>query len=192
MCKMYYSAQTEVFFRNPIIAAVRDSKFLPEALNSEATSIFLLTGSLLDIDKIVKICKEKHKYVFIHTDLVEGLGNDHGGIKYIAERVKPDGIISTRNSVIKTAKELGLYTIQRYFCVDSLAIHTGIKSIEQNNPDAVEILPGVIPRVVKLIAAQIRKPVITGGMVAYKEDFLASLQSGSVAVSTSCLQLWNA
>lgn len=72
---MYYSAQTEVFFRNPIIAAVRDSKFLPEALNSEATSIFLLTGSLLDIDKIVKICKEKHKYVFIHTDLVEGLGN---------------------------------------------------------------------------------------------------------------------
>ena len=36
---MYYSAQTEVFFEL-IIAAVRDSKFLPEALNSEATSIF--------------------------------------------------------------------------------------------------------------------------------------------------------
>lgn len=188
---MYYNDQTEVFFRNPIIAAVRDSKFLQEAINSEATSIFLLTGSLLNIDAIVNFCKERHKFVFIHTDLVEGLGNDYGGIKYIAERVKPDGIISTRNNVIKIAKEFGIYTIQRYFFVDSMAIHTGIKSIEQNNPDAVEILPGVIPRAVKQIVAHVRKPVITGGMVAFKEDVLASLQSGAVAVSTSCLKLWN-
>ena len=192
VCKeMYYNDQTEIYFWNPIIAAVRDGKFLQQAIDSDVTSIFLLTGSLLDVDKTVTLCRERQKFIFIHTDLIEGLGNDFGGIKYIAERVKPDGLISTRNNVIKSAKELGIYTIQRYFCVDSLAIHTGIKTIEQTNPDAVEILPGVIPRAVKQIGSCVRKPILTGGMVVSKEDVLASLNSGAVGVSTSCLKLWN-
>lgn len=132
VCKlMYYNDQTEIYFWNPIIAAVRDGEFLQQAIDSDVTSIFLLTGSLLDVDKAVTLCKERKKFIFIHTDLIEGLGNDFGGIKYIAERVKPDGLISTRNNVIKCAKELEIYTIQRFFCVDSLAIHTELKQLNR-------------------------------------------------------------
>jgi glycerol uptake operon antiterminator len=178
------------YFANPIIAAVRDGRDLEESLQSDVSSIFLLTGSLFNIKQLVLQCQGR-KYVFLHVDLIEGLDNDAGAIQYLAEAVKPDGIISTRNQVIKYGKEMGLYTIQRYFCMDSLALRTGIKSIEQTNPDIVELLPGIIPRAVAYLTSQIKKPIITGGMVTTKEDVVENLKNGAIAVSTSCKRLWN-
>ena len=180
----------DCYFANPIVAAVRDSKDLEQSLQSDVSSIFLLTGSLLNIKQMVSQCRG-HKYVFLHVDLIEGLANDAGAIRYLAEAVKPDGIISTRNQVIKYGRELGLYTIQRYFCMDSLALRTGIKSIEQTSPDTVELLPGIIPRAVKYLTSQIKQPIIAGGMVTTKEDVVENLKNGAVAVSTSCKELWN-
>ncbi len=75
--------------------------------------------------------------------------------------------------------------------MDSLALHTGIKAIGQANPDAVELLPGIIPRVVEYVATQVKKPVITGGMIISKVDVLEALKREAVAVSTSCKELWN-
>jgi glycerol uptake operon antiterminator len=178
------------YFDNPIIAAVRDINDLEESLQSNVSAVFLLTGTLLNIKQLVLQCKGK-KYVFLHADLIEGLSNDLGAIRYLAEVVKPDGIISTRNNVIKYGRELGLYTIQRYFCMDSLALHTGIKAIGQANPDAVELLPGIIPRVVAYMVSQVKKPIITGGMILTKEDVVEALKKEAVAVSTSCKELWN-
>ena len=178
------------YFDNPIIAVVRDVKDLEESLQSNASAIFLLSGTLLNIKQLVMQCKGR-KYVFLHVDLIEGLDKDLGAIQYLAEVVKPDGIISTRNQVIKYGKEMGLFTIQRYFCMDSLALRTGIKSIEQTNPDTVELLPGIIPRAVAYWTSQIVKPIIAGGMVKTKEDVIENLKNGAIAVSTSCEELWN-
>lgn len=178
------------FFDNPIIAAVRDICDLNEALQSKASSIFLLTGTLLNIKEIVTECKRK-KFIFLHVDLVAGLDSDFEALRYLAEEVKPNGIISTRNNVIKNGKTMGFCTIQRYFCMDSLAFRTGIRTIEQTNPDIVELLPGVIPKAVAYMVSQLKKPVITGGMVTTKEDVIAALQNGAVAISTSCKGLWN-
>ena len=178
------------YFDNPIIAAVRDIKDLEEALQSNVSAVFLLTGTLLNIKEMVLQCKGR-KYVFLHADLIEGLDNDLGAIRYLAEAVKPDGIISTRHNVIKHGKELGLCTIQRYFCMDSLALHTGIKAIEQVDPDVVELLPGIIPRAVAYMASQVKKPIITGGMVTTKNDVVEALNKGAIAVSTSYKALWN-
>jgi glycerol uptake operon antiterminator len=178
------------YFANPIIAAVRDVSDLEESLQSNVSAVFLLTGTLLNIKQLVLQCKGK-KFVFLHADLIEGLGNDILAMRYLAEVVKPDGVISTRSNVIKYGRELGLYTIQRYFCMDSLALHTGLKVIGQANPDAVEILPGIMPRVIEYVAAQVKKPVITGGMVISKADVVEALKREAVAVSTSCKELWN-
>lgn len=178
------------YFDNPIIAAVRDVRDLEESLQSRVSAIFLLSGTLLNIKQLVLQCKGK-KYVFLHMDLIEGLANDIWAMRYLAEVVKPDGIISTRSNVIKYGKELGLYTIQRYFCMDSLALHTGIKAIKQADPDAVELLPGIIPRVVEYMASQVQKPIITGGMISSKADVIEALKRKAVAISTSCKELWN-
>jgi glycerol uptake operon antiterminator len=181
---------SKCYFDNPIIAAVRDVNDLELALQSKVSAIFLLTGNLMNIKQLVTRCKGE-KYVFLHVDLVAGLGNDSSAIKFLAEAVKPDGIISTRSNLIKFGKELGLYTIQRYFCMDSLALHTGIKAMRQANPDTVELLPGIIPRVVSYVAAQVKKPIIAGGMIVTKEDVMEALNKKAIAVSTSCKELWN-
>ncbi len=178
------------YFDNPIIAAVRDICDLNEALRSNVSSIFLLTGTLLNIKDIVTECKGK-KFIFLHVDLIAGLDSDFEALRYLAEAVRPNGIISTRNNVIKNGKVMGFCTIQRYFCMDSLAFRTGIRTIEQTNPDIVEVLPGVIPKAVAYMVSQLKNPIITGGMVTTKEDVIAALQNGAIAVSTSCKELWN-
>ncbi len=65
----------------------------------------------------IKLCvlKRKEKKAFIHMDFIEGLGKDQKAIDYINEVIGPDGIISTRSNHIKYARDIGLFTIQRFF-----------------------------------------------------------------------------
>ncbi len=92
------------FFANPIVAAVRNVRDLEDSLQSNVSAVFLLTGTLLNIKQLVLQCKGK-KYVFLHADLIEGLSNDIWAMRYLAEVVQPDRIISTRSSVIKHEKK---------------------------------------------------------------------------------------
>ena len=59
-------------------------------------------------------------------------------------------------------------------------------------PDAVEIMPGIIPRVIKRIKSEIPEiPIIAGGLIESKEDIMDVLKSGGIAVSTSKESLWD-
>ncbi|MGB9810000.1 MAG: glycerol-3-phosphate responsive antiterminator, partial [Caldanaerobacter sp.] len=84
----------------PIIAAVREIKDVKEAISSNAQVIFLLTGDIMNICELVDSIKKSNKVVFVHFDLIEGLGKDTKAVEYIAEKIKPDGIISTRNNIL--------------------------------------------------------------------------------------------
>lgn len=179
------------FYSNPIIAAVRNKEDLQDSFQTEVSTVFILHSSILNVKELVDMSRENKKNVLIHVDMVDGLGNDSEAVKFVADLVKPDGIISTKTNIIKYAKEYGLYTVQRCFCVDSAAIRTGIRSVEQISPDAVELLPGVVPRVVSKFISSVGKHIITGGMVQTKDDIIASLNAGAIAVSTSCKELWN-
>jgi glycerol uptake operon antiterminator len=57
-------------------------------------------------------------------------------------------------------------------------------------PDYVEILPGVMPKVIKRINNLIHVPVIAGGLIADKEDVLAALSAGAVSISTTNEAVW--
>lgn len=54
-----------------------------------------------------------------------------------------DGVITTKPSLIKVIKNEGLIAIQRLFMLDSRSLETGIKSILEDKPHAVEIMPGL-------------------------------------------------
>lgn len=64
----------------------------------------------------------------------------------------PDGIISTHPSLIRRARHQGLLTIQRAFILDSLSLNNLSGQLEQGKPDFVEILPGIMPRVITEIS----------------------------------------
>ncbi len=175
---------------SPIIAAVKDINKLDDALNSACDVIFLLCGNIFNLKECVQKAKDKNKIIFIHVDLVEGFSKDNVALKYISEEIKPDGIISTKNSQLKSAKSLGLLTVQRVFIIDSISIETAIKASQMINPDAVEIMPGIMPRITKQISSSLEVPVIVGGLVSEENEVKMALESGAFGVSASSEKLW--
>lgn len=175
---------------NPIIAAVNNSEKLDKAIQSPCEIIFLLTGSIFNLQELVSRVKAHGKSVYIHLDLIDGFSRNVCALKYINENIKPDGIITTKNSLIKAAKEMGLFTIQRLFMLDALSLESGINSIRTMRPDAVEILPGIMPRVTNIINTEVNIPIITGGLISDKEDVIASIKAGAIGVSTSKEEIW--
>ena len=181
---------TEKLKTNPVIAAIKDTEKLDDALNSECEVIFLLCGNIFNLKSIVEKAKKKGKIIFIHVDLIDGFSRDATALSYIYEEIRPDGIISTKNSQNKTAKQLGLLTVQRLFIIDSLSIDTTVKASVSINPDAIEIMPGIMPRITRKLSSQLDVPVIAGGLISEKDDIKNALESGAKGVSTSDTSLW--
>ncbi len=103
---------------------------------------------------------------------------------------KADGIISTKALLIKRASELDLYTIHRFFVIDSMAYESIFKTMRAGKPDCIEILPALMPKVIQKLCKSSPIPVIAGGMVSEKEDIMALLQAGAVSVSSTNQDTW--
>jgi len=175
----------------PVIAAIRDVDDVDTALSYNIRCVFLLTGSILNIKYVVHCIKKAHKRAFVHLDLLGGISKDSEGIKYIVEEVRPDGVITTRSNIALSARSMGMFTIQRVFLLDSLALDTAVKTISQVEPEAVEVLPGVVTKTLKRIAARVHTPLVAGGLIETPEEVEQALESGAVAISTTRKSLWD-
>ncbi|KAB3537726.1 glycerol-3-phosphate responsive antiterminator [Alkaliphilus pronyensis] len=176
--------------RSPIVAAVNDLKKLDNAIQSPCEIIFLLTGSIFNLKEIVSRVKKAGMDIYVHIDLMDGFSRDTVALKYVHENIRPDGIITTKNSLIKSAKEMDIFIIQRLFILDSLSLETGIKSIRITKPDAIEILPGIMPKVIKTVNRETKIPLIAGGLIQDKEDVIEILKAGAIGASTSKEEIW--
>jgi glycerol uptake operon antiterminator len=176
--------------KNPVIAAVRKEEDIEEAVMGRAHNIFILNGDIFNIRKMVESVKEKGKNAFIHIDFLEGIGRDNRAIDYIAEVIMPSGIISTRSQSIKHAKEKGIFTIQRFFLIDSLSYDTTVKTAHAVQPDLIEIMPALMPSVMERICRDLSIPVIAGGLIETQDDIKVVLNSGPIAASTGKKALW--
>ncbi len=159
-------------------------------IESSCEVTFLLTGNILDIKEYVDLLKNHNKMVFLHVDLIGGFSKDVTALKFIHREIKPDGIITTRPNLIKAGQGLGMLSIQRLFLLDSLAIDSGINSVKQFRPDAIEVLPGVIPKMIGKIASETKVPVIAGGLIDEKEDVINCINAGAIGISTSNKKIW--
>lgn len=175
---------------NPVIVGLKDMSNLDDALKSDCSVIFLLCGTIFDVKDTVHKVKEAGKLIFIHVDLLDGFSKDTTALKYISSEICPDGIISTKNSILKAAKKLGLLTVQRVFIIDSLSIDTAVNASQLINPDAIEIMPGIMPRIIEKLSSSMDVPVIVGGLVSAEEDVSVAVKCGALGVSTSSKELW--
>lgn len=188
---MAVSKLNEILIENPVIAAIRNEKDLPEVLKSSAEIVFVLHGNVMNIKHICESLRNENKLVFIHIDMLEGLRNDMAGLEFIKKYAEPYGIITTKPTSVKQAKQLGLSTIQRIFIIDSLSLETGIKNIRDVMPDAVEVMPGIASKIFGIIEKEVHIPLIAGGLISSKKDVMEALSSGAVAISTSNSELWD-
>lgn len=180
----------ELLMDSPIIAAVKEDAELKKALDSDCQVIFLLYGSILNIDALVEQVHSRGKICFVHIDLIEGLSNREIAVDGLIKLSNPDGIISTKAPQIRRAQELGILAIQRVFLLDSMSLHSLLGQLETNQPDFIEVLPGIIPTVIQEITEKTTTPLIAGGLIRSKQEVIQALQAGVVAVSTSCQAVW--
>jgi glycerol uptake operon antiterminator len=175
---------------NPVIAAVNSMEKLDLAIQSPCEIVFLLTGNIFNLRKIIDKVKNADMDIYIHLDLMEGFSKDMMALKYIHENMRPDGIITTKSSLVKTARSMNISAIQRFFILDSLSLERGINAIHHTRPDAIEILPGVMPKIIKKIHHETKLPVIGSGLIIDKEDVIESLKAGAMGISTSKEEIW--
>jgi glycerol uptake operon antiterminator len=174
---------------SPVIAALKTAEAAQAAGQSPVLVSFVLGGSILTMDGIMDSLHGASKLVFLHMDLIEGVGRDEAGLEYAARQWQPAGIITTRAHLVRQARELGLLAVQRVFLLDSASIRSGIQLVDQSRADLVEVMPGVIPKAIGQFKSAGR-PVIAGGMVTTRAEIIEALSAGALAVSTSSRELW--
>ena len=177
----------EYLKENPIISAVKD-KYFEDALNSPSNVIFLLGTSILKIEDRIQKAHKANKLLFLHIDLADGIGKDKTAIEFLAN-LGIDGIISTRTNLIKIARDNGLYTVQRFFALDSQGVDSIGDMLSSSSPDIIEIMPGVIGKIIEKFAKG-DTPVIAGGLIETKQEVTTALNLGAIAVSTGKKELW--
>jgi len=177
--------------REQMIASIKSPKQIEAFLQSDVTTTFLMMGTLNTLDRYVAHLKREQRTVFLHAERISGISLDRDGIDYLAKRVGADGIVTTKASVLQHAKRAGLMTVQRLFLVDSDAVESGLQLAETHQPDAIEVMPGLIPSVVETIRERVPFPIVTGGMIRQTIDVHRALDHGAFAVSTGDERLWH-
>jgi glycerol uptake operon antiterminator len=181
----------QVFDNHPIIAAIKTFDDLEEVPEYKVDVIFILRSKLSKLDKIVEKAMELDVLVFLHIDMVKGIGKDKEAIRYLAQEIGIDGIMTTKSYLIKAAKKEDLITIQRLFLLDSESLRTGVNIVKSTKPDMIEVLPGlVVPEMIERLKDKIDIPVIAGGLVRERNQVKKILKKDVIAISTSQKELW--
>lgn len=175
---------------NPIIAAVTELEHLDSAIKSSAENIFLLTGNIFNLKEIAHRVQSHDKGLYIGIDYIDGFSKDTWGLEYIVKNIHPDGIITSKKNLIKLAKDLGAFTILRLFIYDYNSLNESIYTIKSTRPHVVEILPGIIPKVIQKIYDETKASIVASGLIIEKDDIFTSLNSGAIAVTSTNEKVW--
>jgi glycerol uptake operon antiterminator len=174
----------------PIIASVVREDQLPRLEKSNVKTVILMTGNILNIKGIIEQLHRADKTVYVHIEMVEGIGRDTAAIEYLGRVLHADGIVSTKSNMIHAAHQIKLQTIQRVFAIDTGAFETAVKMINSSKPGKVELMPGLMPRVIRDMKQKIRQPLIVGGLIKSLDEIETALQSGADYVSIGDECFW--
>jgi glycerol uptake operon antiterminator len=184
VCMTYFADQK-------ILPAAKNIKQFEKMLRSDYEYVVLLDTHIGQLGSLVSLAKSHKKKVILHADLVQGLRSDEYAAQFLCQTIKPAGLISTRTSVVKEAKKKSLIAIQRLFLLDSHALETSYRLLESFHPDFIEVLPGIMPHVIKEVAEKTKIPLLAGGLIRNKAEVQMALNAGAIAVTTSDNRIWD-
>jgi glycerol uptake operon antiterminator len=174
----------------PIIASITEADQIPNALTSEIRRVNLMTGTVNNLKYIIEQLHDSGKQVFVHIERVGGIGRDASSIQYLADVFKADGIVTTKSNAVAAAKHAGILSIQRFFAIDSCAVETAVRMIKTCEPDEVELMPGLMPRVIREVRQKITQPLIVGGLIRDIEEIKLALANGADYLSIGDSRFW--
>ncbi|QVK21602.1 glycerol-3-phosphate responsive antiterminator [Mycoplasmatota bacterium] len=173
-----------------IIPAITSVKKFEKFLETDYEYCVLMNLHISLLKTLVEKAHDKGKKCFLHLDLINGISSDEYGVEYAVQHIKIDGIVSTRNSVIKAAQRKKIVSIYRIFLIDSMSLNRSLEKLAQLKPDYVELLPAIAFDVMSRVKKETDIPIIGGGLIASREDIDRCIASGMIAVTTSNRVLW--
>lgn len=189
---VYGNGGEAVHFDNQtIIPAVRKIKDFEELMGREFSYLILLETHLGQLPSLVRLAKQNEKKVILHADLIQGLKHDEAGTQFLCQMLQPAGIISTHASVIAAARKNHVLAIQRLFLIDSHSLHTSYRVLKHSQPDYLEVLPGILPDIIREVKGGTKLPILAGGFIRTPQEIESVLASGATAITTSHKELWD-
>ncbi|MDY0075272.1 MAG: glycerol-3-phosphate responsive antiterminator [Acholeplasmataceae bacterium] len=173
-----------------IIPAISNHADFRLFLSSHMTYGILMNFQLAQIPDLVDEMKKRGKKVLIHSELIKGLNSDEFGAIYLIQNLQVDGIISSKPKVIDICKKRKVLGILRFFLKDSMSFEQSIEVAKKVQPDYLEVLPAISVGILPEIRHHINCPIMMGGLITTKDQILACIHAGAVAVTTSKPSLW--
>lgn len=180
----------DILSSHPVIASIKDEEGLREVLRVTCPVVFVLFGSVMTIPGIVATLKGAGRTVFVDVDLVDGFSNKPVVVDFLKKHTRADGVLSSKSIMVKAAKAAGFLAIHRLFLVDSFSYHNVPKQVSLSGADAIEVMPGCMPRVISWLRDDTQLPLIAGGLVCDKQDVMSALGAGAIAVASSNRDVW--
>ncbi len=174
-----------------IIPAVRVPELITRSTCAPGKVVYFLFGNPEHIAQMVEVVAAAGKVPMVNIDLASGFSRDEAAISYLAHH-QVQGVISTHIEPLRAARDFGLFAIKRTFLLDSAAAESGLHSLEQFLPDALEVMPAIAaPRILpKLRQLYPQLPVVAGGLITTLREIEDLLHQGIASVSASDSRLW--
>lgn len=176
--------------KTPILAAVKNEDDLRMSRSLKCKIIYVLYGDICNIKSIIETVHGMGKYAIVHIDLINGFSSKDICVDYMQQHAGADGIISTKPHLIKRARELGLFSVQRFWVMDAITYYNVAKYVKNAQPDIVDLMPAGLNKAIRYLNQEIDKPMMASGLVLDKEDVRNALDAGAIALSTANKDLW--
>ncbi|WP_307251803.1 glycerol-3-phosphate responsive antiterminator [Croceifilum oryzae] len=178
------------FKNQKILPAAKNIKQFERLMKTNFEYIILLDSHVAQLQALMNLANQHKKKVLLHVDLVQGLRSDEYAAEFICQTIRPAGLISTRTPVVSVAKKKSLIAIQRVFLLDAHALNTSYRLLESFKPDFVEVLPGIMPHIIREVVEHTGIPALAGGLIRTEDEVRQAIQAGAVAATTSSEKLW--
>lgn len=176
--------------KNPIILGITDTSEFIKVKSNPSKVVCTLFGNVANIVQIIKQLKAMEKIVFVNIDMVSGFASKNSVIDFLIDNTNIDGIISTKPQLLRYAKQKNLFTIHRFFILDSSSWRIIQSQIKISNADIINIAPGWT-KVIKWTVEKYKKPVLASGLVCDKPTVIESLKAGAIAICSTNHDVWN-
>jgi glycerol uptake operon antiterminator len=173
-----------------IIPAISNHQNLKKFLELPLTYGILMNFQLAQLEELVLAMKARGKKVLIHAELIKGLSTDEYGAIYLIQKLKVDGIISSKPKVIELCKKRGVISIFRFFLKDSMSLEQSIELTRKVSPDYLEVLPATAVGIIDYLRERISQPILLGGLIQDEAQIINCIANHAVAVTTSNPDLW--
>ena len=179
-------------FSQPILLAISQMKDFEKFLQSPLDTCILMDFHINLLPSMMQAAHAAGKTVYLHADLLRGVSADEFGCEYLCQRLRADGIISTKPKVLEAARRNRVATILRLFLIDTKSLEKGAALIKNLQPDHVELLPGLacdaiadLKQRLQPVASTQPQSFLCGGLIKTHAQITRCLEAGACAVTLS-------